>query len=77
MCMGGIAALSSEASANGVDKRQAVDAAEAVPKQGKRPGGKHKSKYKAKRLPSGDLRYCLELKTREEIYLCVETERKP
>lgn len=31
---------------------------------------------KIKRLPRGDLRYCLELKTSEEIIRCAEKHRK-
>jgi len=34
-------------------------------------------RHKAKRLPSGDLRHCLDLQTNEAIIRCSETRRKP
>lgn len=34
------------------------------------------SKHKVRRLPRGDLRYCLELKDNEAIIRCAETGRK-
>lgn len=34
------------------------------------------ARQKAKRLPKGDLRYCLDLRTNAEIIRCAETGRK-
>lgn len=50
-----------------------VEAAPAPRKAAARPY-RHKTVHKAMRYPQGDLRHCLELQRREDIYRCVETE---
>jgi hypothetical protein len=40
------------------------------------PAPKKVYRHKVKRLPRGDLRHCLELKTNEEIIACTEKRRK-
>ncbi len=37
---------------------------------------RHQAPASIKRLPKGDLRYCLEMKTNEDIIRCAETRRK-
>lgn len=57
---------------SGPDPGDAESAAAGVATQAKQRAHTRR----AKRLPHGDLRYCLELKSNEEIIRCAETPRR-
>lgn len=61
--------------ADGMPSTPADTGAETASADMKAPA-KSAYKAKAKRLPRGDLRHCLEMSTNEEIIRCAETRRK-
>jgi hypothetical protein len=69
LCAAGVAMAEGES-------ERAADQKETVAVPGKAQAHYRVVKNKPKRLPGGDLRHCLELKTNEEIILCSETRRK-
>lgn len=88
LCATGVAMAQGVAAQGGADQPAAVaaqaepaapDAAEA-PVKAKAPAKARSSgraaKRSAKRLPTGDVRHCLDLKTRAEIIRCSETRPK-
>jgi hypothetical protein len=88
LCATGVAMAQGAAAQGGADQPAAVaaqtepaapDAAEA-PVKAKAPAKARSSgraaKRSAKRLPTGDVRHCLDLKTRAEIIRCSETRPK-
>lgn len=63
------------AQADGMPSETAAPEAQAAPAKMQVP--KHRAhKYKARRLPHGDLRYCLDLGSNAEIIRCAETPIK-
>lgn len=71
--------MASVAMADDVQKDQAAAPTQAISVRHKAPHGVHKRMMKRLRpvnLPRGDLRYCLERKTDEEIIRCAEERRK-
>lgn len=62
--------------ADGMPSYPADADAESAATQQMKEGRSTAQKSKAKRLPQGDMRHCLELSTNEEIIRCAETRRK-
>jgi hypothetical protein len=69
LCAAGVALAQGES-------EQAADQAPAIAPPGKAPAHYRMEKNQPIRLPSGDLRQCLELKTSKAIIRCSETRRK-
>jgi hypothetical protein len=69
LCLAGMASADGMESAGATAGQMEKAAAPARPQVRARMG------HRAKRLPHGDLRYCLDLKTQEEIIRCAETGR--
>jgi hypothetical protein len=81
LCATGVAMAQGVAAETAADQPAAVaaqaepaapDAAEA-PVKAKATSGGRAAKRSAKRLPTGDVRHCLDMKTRAEIIRCSET----
>jgi len=70
MCAAGFA------HADGMPSAPAAGEAQAAPAQTEAQAKPKVHKRKMKRLPHGDLRYCLDLSASEEIIRCAETRRK-
>jgi hypothetical protein len=64
------------AQADGMPSAPASEDAESAPAKMQAQTKQMVHKHKVKRLPHGDLRYCLDLSTTEEIIRCAETPRK-
>ncbi|HWR77210.1 MAG TPA: hypothetical protein VN283_08380 [Thiobacillus sp.] len=64
------------AMANGVEREGAAGQTEAAAAPDRAQTRDRMHKRTAKRLPTGDLRHCLDLKTSEAIIRCSETRRK-
>lgn len=69
LCASGIAM------ADSMGKEGSTDAMASVASPGKAPAHYRMARSGMKRLPSGDIRHCLDLKTSAEIIRCSETRR--